>query len=256
MQLNIVKIGGPVVEDPQLLAGILNDFARLEGPKILVHGGGKAASELAKQLDIPVQMTNGRRITDTATLAIATMVYAGKINKKIVAQLQQYDCNAIGLSGADANVIRAKKRSPSPIDYGWVGDIEAVNTTVLNHFLNTLKLSPVCCALTHDKQGQLLNTNADSIAAALAIALQPHFDVRLLFCSDTHGVYADLSNPASLIPQLEHKHYKNLIELGVITAGMLPKLDNAFTALQQGVSSVAIGGPKSLSPNAKKTQLI
>jgi acetylglutamate kinase len=255
MLLNIIKIGGPVLETPELLQGVLNDFVQLEGLKILVHGGGKEATRLAEKLEIPVEMIAGRRKTNTATLELITMLYAGKINKQLVAQLQQLKCNALGVSGADANLITARKRPTTPVDYGWVGDIEKINSAALKNLLTLLEATPVFCALTHDAKGQLLNTNADSIAAALAIAMQPHFEVHLYFCSDTHGVYGDIKDSSSLLQQLNYKQYQELIQSGVIQAGMLPKLDNAFAALQKGVNKVTIGGPSCLQTSALKTQL-
>ena len=241
--LNIYKIGGNVVNDQQVLETFLKDLACMKGLKVLVHGGGNSASELSKKLGIEPKMIAGRRVTDTATLDVVVMVYAGLINKKIVSQLQQYDSNAIGLSGADANSIEAHKRIVESIDYGFAGDIDQVNTKIIQQFLE-LELTPVFCALTHDRQGQLLNTNADTIAATLAIAMSEEFNVTLNFVFEHKGVLEELSDKNSVIPVIDHSKYLELIEKKVIADGMLPKLHNCFHALENGVSEIRIGNEK------------
>ena len=238
--LFILKIGGKVIEDQALLDEALQAFIKQKGHKILIHGGGKRASELSKQLGIPVQMINGRRITDAATLEVAVMVYAGLANKSIVARLQALGCNAIGLSGADANAILAHKREVKDIDYGFAGDVDAVNVNTIQTLLEG-SLTPVFCAITHDGKGQLLNTNADTIAMQLATAMASHYLVSLHFCFEKPGVLLNANDNNSVIPILHYNDYQNYQANGTIYEGMLPKLDNAFTALQKGVKEVRIG---------------
>ena len=198
--LHILKIGGKLIENPPRLERLLSDFTNLNGHKILVHGGGKRASQLCHALSIEPKMIEGRRITDEPTLEIVTMVYAGLINKNIVSQLQALGCNAIGLSGADGNAILAHKRIVKTIDYGFAGDIDAVNTNTIAGLVN-LNLTPVFCAITHNGKGQLLNTNADTIAATLATALVKQYDVHLKYCFEKKGVLSDPDNDDSVIPQ-------------------------------------------------------
>ena len=241
-QLVIVKIGGNIVDDDASLQLFLKSFAEIKQAKILVHGGGKLATRLAETMGIQQQMVEGRRITDAETLKVVTMVYAGYINKSIVAQLQQYGANSIGLTGADANAVLAHKRKgkmPDAIDYGFVGDIIAVNA---GFFLDCLDnaLMPIVAPLTHDGKGTLLNTNADTIAAQLAIALAPHRDISLLYCFEKKGVLSDMNNEESVITELHEKYYRELVEQGHIHKGMKPKCDNAFMAKKHGVQSVAI----------------
>jgi len=245
--VNIIKIGGNIIDNDVALAQFLNDFAALKGLNVLVHGGGKLATRLAEQLNIPVQMHEGRRITDAETLKIATMVYAGWINKTIVAKLQSQNCNAIGLSGADANVIPAKRRLPVPIDFGFVGDIqsEQINFSFLNTLLKQ-QICPVFCAITHDKQGNLLNSNADTIASSLAANLSSEYDTRLIFCFEKIGVLSNPNDENSVISEITPTTYTALKADGVITDGMLPKMDNAFKALDAGVSEVIIKHAKNL----------
>lgn len=236
----IFKIGGKVIEEEGLLHEALQVFAQQEGHKILIHGGGKRATEVSKQLGIPVQMVNGRRITDTPTLEVAVMVYAGLANKRIVAQLQTLGCNAIGLSGADANVVRAHQRTMKEVDYGFVGDVDVVNVPAIQTLLQAA-LTPVFCAITHDGKGQLLNTNADTIAMELAIALVALYEVQLHFCFEKPGVLLNPMDDHSVIEVLNPEDYQRYQAEGLITDGMLPKLDNAFAALQKGVKEVRIG---------------
>jgi acetylglutamate kinase len=245
--VNIIKIGGNIIDNDVALEQFFNDFSSLEGLKILVHGGGKLATQLSEKLNIPTQMHEGRRITDVETLKIVTMVYAGWINKTIVAKLQSLNCNAIGLSGADANVIPATRRSPVPIDFGFVGDIQPQQ---INHqFLNCLlqqNICPVCCAITYDKQGHLLNSNADTIASSLAIALSSDYDTRLVFCFEKNGVLSNPNDENSIISEITHSKYAELKANKIITDGMLPKIDNAFKAIDAGVKEVMIKHAKNL----------
>lgn len=239
--LTIVKIGGNVIDNPAALQTFLQDFAALESPKILVHGGGILATELLEKTGVPVQMHEGRRITDGETLKICTMVYAGWINKTIVAQLQQAGCNAIGLSGADANTVPAMKRPPAPVDFGFVGDVDAghVNVPVLSLLLDN-GLCPVFCAITHDVQGGLLNTNADTMASVIASALSKAYRTKLLFCFEKGGVLANPDDDHSVIPVIDATYFQQLKAQKIISRGMLPKLENAFAALHAGVAEVHI----------------
>jgi acetylglutamate kinase len=239
MNLTIIKIGGNILDNPVAYQKALDDFAALQGPKILVHGGGKIATQLSEQLHYKTQMVAGRRVTDAQTLDVVVMVYAGLINKKIVAALQARGNNALGLTGADLNLIRSSKRAKEEIDYGFVGNIEKINVSML---VNLLKngIFPVFSPITHDGNGQLLNTNADSIAAQLAIALHPFFEVSLKLCFEQNGVLQDINDPNSVISSLNPREYRQLYHNHVIHSGMLPKLENAFYALEQGVQHVFI----------------
>lgn len=239
--LKIFKIGGGIIDDATQLGQFLTELAQVPGRKILVHGGGKGASQMLKSLGIEPQMVEGRRITDAATLDIVTMFYAGKTNKQVVALLQAQGTNALGLSGADGNVIQATKRPVRTIDYGFVGDLDerSINAKLLEQLLET-GLTPVLCAITHDGHGQLLNTNADTIASSLARALAGSYTVELHFCFEKEGVLADINDEASVIPQITADQYQQLKAEGVIAAGMVPKLDNAFAALEAGVERVVI----------------
>ena len=243
--LKIVKIGGNVIDNPQALTSFLTVFSSIKGPKILVHGGGKSATAFAQKTGLEVQMVDGRRITDAATLELITMVYAGKINKTMVAQLQALDCNALGFTGADANTITSEKRPVSTLDYGFVGDVKNVETSTLELLLNH-GVSPVFCALTHDQKGQLLNTNADTIASELAIAFASKFEVELYYCFEKNGVLKDVNDDGSVIETITQSSYKELLHAQVIYAGMLPKLNNCFHALEHQVSKVCIGKPEML----------
>ncbi|WP_179351388.1 acetylglutamate kinase [Winogradskyella vidalii] len=238
--LKVIKIGGNIIDNDVALSSFLKEFSTLEGPKVLVHGGGKLATKLAKQMNVPVTMLEGRRVTDSDTLDIITMVYAGKINKTIVAQLQSHQCNAIGFSGADGNTIIATKRPTEPIDYGFAGDVKQVKTKTLELLLNN-NITPVFCAITHNEKGQLLNTNADTIASELAIGLSSIFNTELYFCFEKNGVLEDVDNDDSVIENITTATYKTLIEKAVIYEGMLPKLNNCFHALNHNVQKVCIG---------------
>ena len=238
--LKVVKIGGNIIDDNKALSAFVAAFAKLESPKVLVHGGGKLATRMAKQMSVPVQMVDGRRITNAETLDIITMVYAGKINKGIVAKLQKRGCNAIGLTGADGNSIISHKREVKAIDYGFVGDVDKVNSEVITVLLEN-NVTPVFCAITHDKNGQLLNTNADTIASELAIGLSNLFEVQLYYCFEKSGVLKDLNNNDSVVTDINQTNYQELKEKGVIADGMIPKLDNCFHAIKNGVRKVCIG---------------
>jgi acetylglutamate kinase len=243
--LRILKIGGNVLADPQALDQTLSLFASYESPAILVHGGGREASELLKKMGHEAKMVNGRRITDAATLEVVTMVYAGLLNKQLVAQLQAKNCNALGVSGADGNLIQAHKRIVKEIDYGFAGDIDAVNTAGFKSLLEG-GFFPVCCAITHDKQGQLLNTNADTIASSIAVAMATSYEVELLYCFEKPGVLMDAEDNKSVIGHLNPESYAELKQKGIVHSGMLPKLDNAFAAIEQGVRAVYVGNLESL----------
>lgn len=243
--LKIIKIGGNIIDEPTVLSAFLNNFATLEGPKILVHGGGKLASKMAERLEVPVKMHNGRRITDAETLEIITMVYAGQINKTIIAQLQANQCNAIGLTGSDGNAIISEKRAVNQIDFGFVGDVKAVNTDSLDLLIDN-NITPVFCAITHDESGQLLNTNADTIASELAIAFAKNFRTELYYCFEKNGVLKDVSDDDSVIETIDAKYYQKLIEECIIADGMLPKLTNCFNAIEKNVSKVCVGKPSML----------
>lgn len=245
--LYIIKIGGNVIDNSENLHNFLKDFTALKGNKILVHGGGKVATQLSETLGIEPKMVEGRRITDIETLKVVTMVYGGLINKNIVAQLQRYGTNAIGLTGADGNVIRTKKRPVKTIDYGFVGDID--ETSIDNTNIKRLMeggFTPVFCAITHDGDGQLLNTNADTIASALAVSLAKLYDTTLIYCFEKSGVLKDINNEDSLISDIDPQYYEELKKQQIIHSGMLPKLDNAFTAITCGVKSVIIGHANNL----------
>lgn len=246
-ELIVVKIGGNTIDDPPALARFLDDFARIPQPKILLHGGGKKATALAAQLGISTQMVQGRRITDAATLDIAVMVYAGLIDKNIVAGLQARSCPAIGLCGADAGCIPAVKRPVKDVDFGFVGDIipEKIDKDFF-HSLLAQGITPVIAPLTHDGQGQLLNTNADTMASAVAVAMAALYDVRLIYCFEKRGVLRDVNDALSVIPELSEQEYEALKARGAVSAGMIPKLDNAFSAIRQGVTQVAIGDARYL----------
>ncbi|MEH6512649.1 acetylglutamate kinase [Maribacter arcticus] len=249
-KLSIVKIGGNVIEDEKALDIFLTAFSKLEGLKILVHGGGKLATQLATRLGIKSNLVDGRRITDKATVDIITMVYAGLANKKIVAQLQSKKVNAIGLSGADGNSIQAHKRPVKDIDYGFVGDIDGVNSELLKNFL-LINLTPVFCAISHDGKGQLLNTNADTITSEIAIAMASDFDTTLYYCFEKKGVLLDINNSESVVKYINTAKYKELLSQGIIADGMLPKLHNCFHALENDVEKVCLGDDSMLDKNAE-----
>lgn len=239
--INVIKVGGNVVDNPAALDALVRDLACMKGPRILVHGGGKEATRLSARLDIPTTMIEGRRVTDAATIDVVTMVYAGLINKRIVAKLQAAGVNAIGMCGADGNMIPARRRSPEPIDYGFVGDIDPlnINDSLISTLLND-GIMPVFCAICHDGKGNLLNCNADSVASAVAVAAARISPVDLTFCFEMPGVMADIDNPDSLITSITPDLYTSLKADGIVSKGMIPKIDNAFSAIAQGVTSVRI----------------
>ena len=243
--LSIIKVGGGVLEDVERLAGFLDRFVALPGLKILVHGGGRAATKLSEQLNLQTKMVDGRRITDSDTLDVVTMVYGGLINKKTVAALQARGCNAGGFTGADINLISAEKRPVTTIDYGFVGDVKSVNYEALDILLKS-GITPVIAPLTHDGKGQLLNTNADTIASEVASAMSDLYEVSLVFCFEKPGVLSDPNDDNSVIPQLTAVSYQSFKEKGIIHSGMIPKIDNSFDALRKGVKQVIITSASTL----------
>lgn len=244
-KLYVIKIGGNIIDDEDKLSSFLADFASIDGKKILVHGGGKLATKMAEKLGIEQQLVDGRRITDAETLKIVTMVYAGSINKKIVAALQSKNCNAIGICGADGDVISAHKRQDPVLDYGFVGDIDTINTDLISTLLNN-NITIVIAPITHDKQGQLLNTNADTIAQEIAKGMSTFFDVDLIYSFEKAGVLLDTNDDSTVVPQINLSYFQQLKAENLIFAGMIPKLDNAFSAIKSGVKKVVIGKAENL----------
>ncbi len=254
MKIYIIKIGGNIIDDERQLSSFLNDFASITENKILVHGGGKIATEIGKQLGIEPKMVDGRRITDANTLKVVQMVYGGLINKNMVAQLQSRNCNAIGLTGADANIILAAKRAVSPplegagggpVDFGFVGDVTKVNSEKLSTLLNS-GFSPVIAPLTHDGKGHILNTNADTMASAVSVAMAKTTEVNLIYCFEKPGVLKNVDDDNSVISKMNATDYEKYKAEGIISQGMIPKLDNAFEAIRQGVKTVVICHAKDL----------
>jgi acetylglutamate kinase len=244
--LKVIKIGGKLIDDGVTLGQFLKDFAAIKEPKILIHGGGTIATTMSLKMDIPVQQIDGRRITDAATLDIITMAYAGKINKDLVVRLQALGCNALGLTGADGNSIRSKVRDKTAIDFGYVGDPVAINVSLIQLLLDN-DITPVFCAITHDGTGQLLNTNADTVAADVGLAFAKANKTKLYYCFEKPGVLTDITNDSSVIRELSRSNYKLLKSKGAIANGMIPKLDNSFRALESGISSVHIGNTSMIS---------
>lgn len=253
-RLTIIKVGGKVVEDTESLNALLDQFIRFSGNKILVHGGGRTATEIAGKLGIETEMVDGRRITGKSMLDVVTMVYGGLVNKKIVAGLQARGCNAIGLTGADLNLISARKRPVQEIDYGFVGDVVDVNSRELRMLIEE-NVVPVVAPLTHDGQGQLLNTNADTIAAELASELADYFSVYLFYCFEKKGVLLNPDDESSIIPELDTTLFQQYQQEGIINTGMIPKLDNGFRAKRNGVKEVLITNPENMA-NGRGTRLI
>lgn len=251
-KLTIIKVGGKLLEHEKNIEKLARHVSSLYGSKLIVHGGGAKVSEITQRMGFEPKMIDGRRITDAASLDIATMVYAGLYNKRIVSIFQKHKVLTLGMSGADLNVIRARKRTVQSIDYGYVGDIESVNTYALKKILH-MEVTPVFCAITHDNEGQLLNTNADSIATQLATSMANDYDIRLIFTMDKAGVMKDPDDETSLITELNYSEYKSLKMDEVITLGMIPKLDNAFYALINGVKEVWITGLEELTSSMKMT---
>lgn len=238
-KLTVIKVGGKIVEEEATLNQLLNDFAAIKGHKVLVHGGGRSATKLAAQLGIESQMVNGRRITDAETLKVVTMVYGGLVNKNIVAGLQAKGVNAIGLTGADMNVIQSVKRPVKDVDYGFVGDVKKVDAELLGTLIHQ-GVVPVMAPLTHDGKGSMLNTNADTIAGETAKALAQLFDVTLVFCFEKKGVLRDENDDESVISVITPPDFEEYVSQGVIQGGMIPKLENSFSAIDAGVSQVII----------------
>jgi len=247
-KLYVIKIGGNIIDDEIELSSFLKSFSAIEEKKILVHGGGKIATKIGDKLGIASKYADGRRITDTETIDLVTMVYAGLINKKIVAQLQSLDCNAIGVTGADGNLIPANKRPVNEIDYGFVGDVDTENMLAIHwEELMSAGFTPVVAPITHDGRGQLLNTNADNIAQEIAKVMSRFYDVSLIYSFEKAGVLLDVTDENTVIQNINPVSYKELRTRDKIFAGMIPKLDNAFTALQSGVKKVIIGKAENLS---------
>lgn len=237
--LTLIKVGGKIVEEPESLKKLLADFSSIPGHKVLVHGGGRSATALAAQLGIESKMVNGRRVTDEEMLKVVTMVYGGLVNKKIVAGLQALDVNALGLTGADLNYMRSEKRQVAEVDYGFVGDVKEVDADMLANLISK-GVVPVLAPLTHDKKGNLLNTNADTIAGEAAKALARYFDVTLMYCFEKKGVLANENDDDSVIEYINPTTFEKLVAEGVIMGGMIPKLENSFEALKAGVKQVVI----------------
>lgn len=238
-KLTLVKVGGKIVEEEETLRKLLLDFSSLEGYKVLVHGGGRSATKLAAQLGIESKMVNGRRITDAAMLQVVTMVYGGLVNKNIVAGLQALQVNALGLTGADMNLMRSDKRPVAEVDYGFVGDVKEVNADLLASLIRQ-GIVPILAPLTHDRQGHILNTNADTIAGEAAKALAKHFEVTLMFCFEKKGVLLDENDDESVIPEIDRSSFQRYVQQGIIQGGMIPKLENAYQAIDAGVKQVII----------------
>ncbi len=253
--IKIVKIGGKLIEDEKKLQEFLNDFALLKGPRILIHGGGNMATELAGKLGYETTMIDGRRITDANSMKVITMTYAGLINKNIVAKLQALRCNAVGLCGADGNSIVSRRREVGEIDYGFVGDIEEVNDTFISSLLQQ-NIIPVFSAISCTREGQLLNTNADSIAAEVAIAMAEEYNTQLYFCFEKSGVLSDANDDNSVIEKLDSKKYQELVKKGIISEGMLPKLLNCFQALDKNVSEIFLGDAALLQEKSIHTKIL
>tara|TARA_B110001450_G_scaffold70002_1_gene66299 strand:- start:1857 stop:2669 length:813 start_codon:yes stop_codon:yes gene_type:complete len=245
-KLSIIKIGGNIIEDDASLNSFLKLFSKVEGKKILVHGGGKRATAMASKLGIESKLFNGRRITDLETLEVITMVYGGLVNKNIVAKLQALQTNAIGLSGADINSIKSDKRSVKEIDFGFVGDVKEVASNSINTLIKA-DFTPVFCAITHDGNGQLLNTNADTITSQVAIGMSEIYETSIYYCFELNGVLKDINDKNSVVKEINSKTYQTLLKDGIIADGMLPKLENCFDALKNGVHTVNMGNTSMLT---------
>ena len=245
-KLSIIKIGGNIIEDDTALNAFLKLFSNLEGKKILVHGGGKRATHIASKLGIESQMVNGRRITDADTLEVITMVYGGLVNKNVVAKLQALNTNAIGLTGADINSIQSVKRPVKDIDFGFVGDVKDVAYQSIDKLIQA-EFTPVFCAITHDGNGQLLNTNADTITSQVAVGMSKLYETTIYYCFELNGVLEDINDKDSVVKHIDSNLYKDLLEKGIIADGMLPKLENCFDALKHGVSTIKMGNTAMLT---------
>lgn len=253
-KISIVKIGGNIIDNEQILDGFLKDFSELKEDKILVHGGGKTATEIAEKLNIKPLFSNGRRITDKAMLDVTVMTYSGLINKQIVAKLQALKTNSIGFSGADGNAILSEKRRNSEVDFGFVGDVISINKTLISALLSQ-NITPVFSAITHDGNGQLLNTNADTIASEIAMALSENYDVNLIYCFEKKGVLSNSEDENSVIETLDFEKYQTLKAKKVIHSGMLPKLENCFKSIENGVQSISIGNQNILKDSTIYTKI-
>tara|TARA_R110002049_G_scaffold609_1_gene3411 strand:- start:8277 stop:9059 length:783 start_codon:yes stop_codon:yes gene_type:complete len=245
-KLSIIKIGGNIIEEETSLNEFLKLFSNIKGKKILVHGGGKRATHIASKLGIESKMIDGRRITDTETLEVITMVYGGLVNKNVVAKLQANSVNAIGLTGADINSIQSEKRPVKDIDFGFVGDVKKIAHNSINKLIKA-DFTPVFCAITHDGNGQLLNTNADTIASQIAIGMSSLYETTIYYCFELNGVLQDFNDKESVIKKINSETYKKLLEDGIISEGMLPKLENCFDALNNGVQNIKMGNTAMLT---------
>lgn len=253
-KLTIVKVGGKIVEDEASLKTLLHQFFGIEGRKLLVHGGGRSATQMAARLGIETRMIEGRRVTDDEMLRVVTMVYGGLVNKHIVTMLQAEGLNAVGLTGADMDIVRSHRRPAGAVDYGWVGDVERVDAAAVATLVDC-GYCPVVAPLTHDGRGNLLNTNADTMAAEIAIAMSERFEVTLVFCFEMMGVLADPENADSVIPVITPELYVDLKERGIVGGGMIPKLDNAMACVGRGVSSVVITRADRISDRGSGTRI-
>lgn len=253
-KLTIIKVGGKIVEEPESLDNLLRDFAAIDGFKLLVHGGGRSATRLASEMGVETRMVDGRRITDDAMLRIVTMVYGGLVNKTVVARLQSMGLDAIGLTGADLNIIRSHKRPVKDIDYGWVGDVDEVNSKMLEGLLK-IGAVPVIAPLTHDKEGHLLNTNADTMAGEAARGMATLMDVTLVYCFEKPGVLRNEADDNSVIPSIDRATFSELVNTGVVNGGMIPKIENALQAVEAGVKEVIITRADSLGNLAAGTHV-
>lgn len=238
-KLTLIKVGGKIVEEAASLHKLLADFTAIQGHKVLVHGGGRTATDLATRMGIETQMVNGRRITDEAMLRVVTMVYGGLVNKNVVAQLQACGVRALGLTGADMDTIRSHRRPAGEVDYGFVGDVDRVDGALLSTLINQ-QIVPVMAPLTHDGKGNLLNTNADTIAGEVAKGLAPYFDVTLTYCFEKKGVLLNAEDDDSVIPHISRTDFPRLVADGIVAGGMIPKIENALAAVSAGVSRVII----------------
>lgn len=254
-KITVVKVGGKIVEDNESLECLLTDFEKIEGHKILVHGGGRSATRLAERLGVETKMVDGRRITDDDMLEVVTMVYGGLVNKRIVAALQARGINALGMTGADMNILLSEKRPVKTVDYGWVGDVKCADGGALSKLIHE-NVVPVVAPLTHDGKGHILNTNADTMAGETAKALAAYFDVTLVYCFEKEGVLRDENDDASVIPSIDRTLYSSLKEDGIVVGGMIPKLDNSFATLDAGVKEVIITKASNLCDLSRGTHVV
>lgn len=254
-KLTVVKVGGKILEEESTLAALLERFAKIEGAKVLVHGGGRSATQLAGKLGVETKMIDGRRVTDDEMLRIVTMVYGGLINKTVVARLQALGVNALGMTGADLNIIRSHRRPVKDVDYGWVGDVDKVDGEMLAALIEK-GVVPIVAPLTHDGEGHMLNTNADTMAGETALGLVPYYDVELVFCFEKPGVLRDENDDESVVPVIDRGSFEALKSEGVITGGMIPKVENSLKSIEKGVKKVIITKSSYLGDYAKGTKII